>query len=234
MEKGLLILRKEIVSFLRNDRSALVVQVLLILVWSAFLAGNFSSSRSATTDLGGYPGELLWWVFFSVVVSGNFAGTVFVSERIQGSMEILLTSGLTRRSVLWGKIGFVLLMSFLVGAVCYSASLLWLTIVWSPEAFGADEIPLLGAIEDMGLFVSATWMNATCGAWLSLRLPNPRLSHFAVFLVFSVVVTLHVLLWFLAPLVPPLWAWFCGFGVVFAAIADRGFQGEKVVQPVRM
>jgi hypothetical protein len=234
MNSGILILRKEIVSFLRNDRSALVVQILLILVWSAFLAANFSSTRTATTDLGGYPGELLWWVFFSVVVSGNFAGTVFVSERIQGSMEILLTSGLTRRSVLWGKIGFVLLMSFLVGFVCYGASLLWLT-AWSPAAFGGERIPLLRAAGDLGLFVSATWMNATCGAWLSLRLPNPRLSHFAVFLVFSVMVMLHIVLWFLLdPLIPPLWAWFCIAGVVFAIVADRGFHGEKVVQPVRM
>ena len=59
--------------------------------------------------------QVLFGLCFSVVVAANFSNTVFISERISGALEILITSGLSRSSILFGKMSFVMGMSLVIG-----------------------------------------------------------------------------------------------------------------------
>ena len=87
MNQCLLVLRKEWLNFVCSDRSVFFIYLFLVAGWGMLLA---------TMDHGGSIGSPLWLVFFSVIIAANFSTTVFVSERMSGSLEILLTSGLSR------------------------------------------------------------------------------------------------------------------------------------------
>jgi ABC-type Na+ efflux pump permease subunit len=154
---------------------------------------------------------------------------VFVSERLNGSMEILLTCGLSRVSILAGKILYIVVMSVIFGFLCLGFSL------FGSLGTGLSPIVLIkaagGGITVL-LYLFACFMNAACGAWLSMRLPNPRLSHFANLFVLGIMVGGHSAL---AAFVDcPSWllpALLLFFGVIFMFMAVRDFEGEHAIQP---
>ncbi|MBD3392193.1 MAG: hypothetical protein GF418_08980 [Chitinivibrionales bacterium] len=221
MRGMLTVFGNEWTGFLRSDRSVFTIYAILVLVWSIVLASNM--------NLLALDANILWWVFFSVVVSSNFANTTFVSERLTGSLEIVLTCGLSRMAILLGKIAYVIFMSVVLGLLCYAFGILWALIA------GEDAVLMLQTMNLAQLilvYLSACFMNACCGAWLSVHLTNPRLSHFANLLVLGLVVGGHAVISTLTPLS----AWvlpgvLCAAGVLFLLLAARGFAGEKVVQP---
>ena len=106
-----LIVRKEWIGFAKSDRGIFLVYSILVLAWSILLSSNINLLLAGA----GY----LWLIFFSVIVSGNFSNTTFSAERISGSLEILLTSGIARNAILIGKIAFVIIMSIIMGFLCY-------------------------------------------------------------------------------------------------------------------
>jgi hypothetical protein len=82
------------------------------------------------------------------------------------------------------------------------------------------------------LYLAACFVNASCCAWLSVRLANPRLSHFANLLVLSFVVGGHAVLSAVWPL--SLWTLplaLALIGALFLFLAVRDFSGERVIQP---
>lgn len=216
----LTMLRKEWRNFVGSEKGVFAVYVILVFVWSFMpLYNNFGSFA-----LGG----AVWWLFFSVIVSGNFANTVFVAERMSGSMEILLTSGFSRNGVLFGKVLFVMVMSAVIGTVCFGLSLLW--VVLSGHAALVLGSSLLYAVL---LYSSGTFLNAAAGAWMSIRLSSPRLIPFVNILFMVCVCTAYYVLsrsfpvseWLLSGLL-------CVAGAVFLALAKRDFNGERIIAPV--
>jgi ABC-type transport system involved in multi-copper enzyme maturation permease subunit len=174
----------------------------------------------------------LWWVFLSVIVSGNFAATVFSSERMTGSLEVLLTCGISRRAILAGKIAYIVVMSLALGGLCYLLAILWTVAGGIPLSLIARTTPVLNHAV---LFATACYMNASCSAWLSLYLPNPRLSNFANLLVLAVVIGVHTALAEVLPLSP--WALPLALalvGVLFQLGATRAFRSERVIQPLSL
>ena len=109
MRDILLIIKKELTGFIKSDRGIFILYGILVVAWSFLIYSNMNTLTSKT----GY----LWLVSFSVIVSGNFSTTTFVSERMSGSLEILLTSGVTRRCILLGKILYVILYICLLNIV---------------------------------------------------------------------------------------------------------------------
>jgi hypothetical protein len=170
----------------------------------------------------------LWWVFFSVVVSSTFANTAFVSERLTGSLEIVLTCGLSRSSILLGKMAFVLLMSFGLGLACFGLGLIGASFLGDIGII----LRTVRVVNLVTLYLTACLMNAACCAWLSIRLSNPRLSHFANLLVLGVIVGANaglaaffpVSIWILPGVL------FC-IGLIFYFMALRDFSSERVTQP---
>jgi ABC-type Na+ efflux pump permease subunit len=221
MKNTLLILRRELGNFVQSERSSFVIQAVLVILWGAMVARNMQQLALEA--------NVLWWVFFSVIVSSTFANATFVSERLSGSLEILLTCGVERRAILAGKIAYVILMSCLLGALSLGFSAAC-TLFSSSDAqsFFAAASPWRLAY----LYLTACFVNASCCAWLSVRLANPRLSAFANLLVLSVIVCGHALL----SAVWPASAWslplvlVCAGGL-FLFFAVRDFGGERVIQP---
>ena len=217
-----LIIRKEWIGFSKSDRGIFFVYGILVLAWSFLLSTNITMLLTGT--------EYLWLVFFSVIVSGNFSNSTFVAERMNGSLEILLTSGVARNAILSGKIAFVIIMSTVLGLVCYMLALVLYVVQ-------GESLHLIYSITPIGkeiiLYTIACFMNATCGAWLSVRINNPRLLHFINLFVLGLVVILHAVL--SAVFTFTLWSLIIALavcGVLFYVFAVRDFGSERVIQPV--
>ncbi len=217
-----LIIRKEWIGFAKSDRGIFFVYGILVLAWSFLLSTNITMLLTGA--------EYLWLVFFSVIVSGNFSNTTFVAERMNGSLEILLTSGVTRNAILSGKIAFVIIMSTVLGLVCYVLALALYVVQ-------GESLHLIYSITPIGkeiiLYITACFMNAACGAWLSVRINNPRLLHFINLFVLGIIVILHAVL--SAVFTFTLWSLIIALvvcGVLFYVFAIRDFKSERVIQPV--
>jgi ABC-type Na+ efflux pump permease subunit len=218
MKKINAILRKEWVNFKGSERGVFAIYAILVFFWSFFPLNR---------ELGAGP---IWWLFFSVIISGNFSNTVFVSERLSGSMEILLTSGFPRNSVLFGKVAFILCMSIVIGMMCFSLSIVWLFLSGHIDSPIEGDV-LYGAL----LYCAGAFMNVSCGAWLSVRLQSPRIIPFmTIFIMAAMVASFYVLSYaFGAPL------WMLGIAFVIAAAffllrAKKEFNGEKIIQPIHL
>jgi len=213
-----LVLRKEWTGFLGSERGVFAIYAILILSWSCL---------PLSQGLGAGP---VWWLFFSIIISGNFSNTVFVSERLSGSMEILLTSGLSREAVLFGKVAFVAIMSIAVGAACLGLAVLWLSL--SGSAHGA---PIPGRLQGIALYCAGTIMNVACGAWLSVRMQSPRIIPFISIIIAAVIVSLYFVCAY--ALSAPQWTLpvlLFAAAFFFFFLARKEFNGEKVVAPITL
>jgi ABC-type Na+ efflux pump permease subunit len=215
-----LIISKEWRNFTGSEKGVFVVYGIIVFVWSflplTIAVGSFALNGS------------LWWLFFSVIVSGTFANSVFVSERMNGSMEILLCSGFSRNGVLYGKVLFIILMSIVIGGLCFALSLLWVVSSSQLYLFMGRSLAMSGL-----LYCCGTLLNASAGAWMSIRLSSPRLIPFVNILIIGIVCGIYSAL----QLAAPVSEWFlivlllvCA--VAFLLLAKKDFNGEKVIASV--
>jgi ABC-type Na+ efflux pump permease subunit len=217
-----LIVKKEWVGFVKSDKWIFVIYSVLIIAWSFLAASNLAALVSGA----GY----LWLVFFSVIISGNFSNSTFVAERMNGSLEILLTAGISRQGILFGKIFFIVLISSILGVLCYTAALV--ITVFQGQDLGVMFL-ILPVGKAMSLYAVACFMNAACGAWLSIRITNPRLLPFVNLFVLFIIVVMHSVLSDVFSL--SLWSLAVSLAVaggVFTFLALKEFKSERVVQPV--
>ena len=211
------IAQKELKNFIGSDRSTLLIYLVISVLWS------FTLLSGENNGLGGE----VWLVFFSVIVAANFSGTVFISERVSGTLEVLITSGLSRDAVLFGKMLFVIVMTLLIGLLCAALAALWGAVI--PDVSLSQT---LGAYEAV-LYFSVTFLNVAASAYFSVRMGNPRFLHFvnlfmtgflvALYSVASGFVELHPLILVLA---------FLAVGVLFTFLARREFAGERIIRPI--
>ena len=110
-------LHKEWRCFLGSDRSMFVLYGVTVLMWSVLFVGAGAEGSAHTLAV--------WLLPFSVIVVSTFAQTVFVAERLTGAVEILLTSGLSRGSILGGKMLFVWLVAMVIGLLCMALGTVW-------------------------------------------------------------------------------------------------------------
>jgi ABC-type Na+ efflux pump permease subunit len=222
-----LIFRKELLNFIRGDRSAFIVYLVLVAGWGALLAA---------VEEGGSAAAPLWIVFFALIVAVNFSSTVFVLERLSGSLEILLTCGISRGAILYGKMLFVAVMTAVIGAACLAFAICMRTLVAVPETGGAPEVPALASMpvwRTAVLYLSAAFLNAAGSAYFSVVLPNPRLLHFLNLFIAGFVMAVCTAAALVIPLPPgTAAAALMAAGVVFTVLARREFEGERVVKPV--
>ena len=221
MNSILLIFRKEWLNFCRSDRSVFIVYLFLIAGWGMLIATTEGQSAKSAA---------LWLVFFSVIIAANFSSMVFVAERMTGSLEILLTSGLSRGAILYGKVAFVTAMTLAIGTLCALVGIFLRPLV------GAEHGPALpdgAVISSVVLYIAAAVFNAASSACFSVWLPNPRLLHFVNFLILAAVMSVYTALSgaFSLPLHAVSVLLFAT-GAVFLALGRRAFESERIAKPV--
>jgi ABC-type Na+ efflux pump permease subunit len=212
MSQTVLIFRKEWLNFMRGDRSVFFVYLIL---------ASMGDQGAAVAPL--------WTVVFAVIVAVNFSGTVFVLERLSGSLEILLTCGISRGAILYGKMLFVVVMTAVIGAACFGVALLMRTVIDVPEG-GLSAMPVWGTGV---LYVSTAFLNAAGSAYFSVVLPNPRLLHFLNLFIAGFVMAVYTAITLVCPL--PLEAASAALmlpGIVFTVLARKEFESERIVKPV--
>jgi len=218
----LVILKKEWMGFIGGERSAFLVYGILIVAWSLV----FLTSGSESMNIGP-----LWVAFFSVLVSANFCNSVFIAERISGALEILITSGLSRDAVLYGKMVFTIVMTTVIGACCAMIAIGGSLLI--PETVAS--VHQVISLSSVLLYLTATFVNAASSAYFSVRLSSPRLLYFVNLFLMGLIMTLYTVLntYFAVPLI--LFAvLLTGLGVLFTWSARREFRSERIVQPVSM
>lgn len=219
MNNVALILRKEWMSFVGSDRSVFFIYAILVVGWGMLLASWQASPESYLP---------LWLALFSVIVAANFANTVFVTERVTGSLEILLTSGVSRNGILYGKLLFVAGMTIVIGAACIGLSELVRPLVSPVPAGGA---PLAGS--GYAVYVAASFLNASASAWLSVVLPNPRALHLLNLLLISFIMAVQMVLsaYFPIPQIAGAGVMVVA-GIFFCILAQREYNSERIIKPV--
>lgn len=219
MNNVALILRKEWMSFVGSDRSVFFVYIMLVAGWGMLLAG-WQNSQVIYLPL------LI--ASFSVVVAANFANSAFVTERTTGSLEILLTSGVSRNGILYGKLLFVIGITLGIGAACLGLSVALKPVVSETTMTGSGITMAIWAI-----YVAASFLNAAASAYLSIVLPNPRLLYLLNLLLINVILGVQMVLSAYFPF--PLMAG-AGFmvaaGIIFTFLAQREYNGERIIKPV--
>lgn len=219
--KGIsLILKNEINCFLKSDRGLFIIYLILVISWGGLFSKNMLSINSGT--------EILWLLFFSVIISSNFTNSTFISERANGMLEVLLVSGVSRSKILAGKILFVFIISVFMGAVVYLIGTT-LNLIVSKESIPG---PLLFFKIAM-TYITACFMNISASAWLSIRVSNPRLIHFIniLFLLIVAGINSFFVLFYNFP-EEILSLSLVLFGLIFYYLANREFHSERVTRPV--
>lgn len=221
MNNVALIFQKEWMSFVGSERSVFFIYVILVVGWGMLLA-SWQASPSPASYLP------LWLALFSVIVAANFANTVFVTERVTGSLEILLTSGVSRNGILYGKLLFVTCMTLVIGAGCIGFSTLVKPLV--------NQVPGNGIYLNGSGYViygAASFLNAAASAWLSVVLPNPRVLHLLNLLLISVIMGIQMALSAFFPVPPAAAAVVMAVaGVLFSMLAEREYNSERIIKPV--
>ena len=214
------VIRKEMKCFFGSDKSTFLVYAIITIIWSFALAFSLSADRH------------FWLVFFSVIVAANFSSVVFISERVSGTLEVFITSGISRDAVLFGKMIFVIAMTAAVGAVCAT-----LAAVWSATLYLGPDAALSLNAGHAFLYLSVTFFNAAASAYLSVRMPNPRFLHFAnlfmagaIAVLYSFTAAAFNLSLQLSGALASLFFLFAG--VVFTFLARREFSGERIIRPI--
>ncbi|NLG19182.1 MAG: ABC transporter permease subunit [Fibrobacter sp.] len=218
MKSVINVLRKEWLCFKGSDKGVFGLYLILILSWSLLLGTGGQETGIKTGPL--------WLIFFSVVVAANFSNTVFISERVTGSLEILITSGLSRNSILYGKMLFVSVMSIVIGGICLALGLLWSELIFKTGGGHADSVDFL-------IYACSVFVNVSNSAYLSVRIANPRLIHFANMFILAVIIFSYMALSSYFP-VPPVYLILVllFLGTVFTLLARREFNSERILQPV--
>jgi hypothetical protein len=218
MRDTLIVLRNEWRSFLCSDRGLFVVYAVMIVGWGFLIA----TWRSYILFFAPF-----WLASFSVIIAATFANSVFVSDRISGSLEILLTCGISRSGILCGKLAFIFFMTIAVGALCMGLASVARHILFSAMV-GAEVI--IG-ISGIAVYCGATFLTAASSAYFSVLLPNPRVLHFINLLMVIFLVCVHSVLstiWHIPLFVLAIFLFL--FGAVFLLLAKKEFDGERITK----
>jgi hypothetical protein len=211
------VIAKEWKCFIGSDKGMFFLYFILILIWSMLLSSKSSS------DLYSAP---LWLVFFSVVITANFSNNVFISERVSGALEIFITSGLSRNAILYGKLIFVLILSNISGVLCFAMS-----VVIHRFLFSDDKNPLSGM--DLLLYSGSAFLNVASSAYLSVRMSNPRLLHFANMFLLMIIVGAYIAIsaFYTVDIIYLILLLFVAGGLICWR-AQILYNSEKILQPV--
>jgi ABC-type Na+ efflux pump permease subunit len=220
MNELMTVLYKEWKAFLGSERGMFIFYGILILSWSLVLATN---------ENNGIQSGMLWIVFFSVIITANFSNTIFISERINGALEIFMTCGLSRNKILGGKLIFINVMTIAIGLLCAVGATVLKAFI-NPDY--TKSLTFL-KFSDFFLFGAVSIMSSAGAAYFSVRLPNPRFLHFVNLLIAGVFVSVYAgVTQFMSIPIFTLIAAYLLTGIVLLVLAVREYGSERILQPV--
>lgn len=219
--KWKLIFQNELNSYFNSDRALFLAHTILILSFGSIYASRF---KDIASDMG-----VVWLVSFSVIVSSNFSYSTFVSERMNGMLEILLVSGIQRRDILLGKVLFATLFSSLMGIFIYIVAILFNVSLGEVNSFNIWDT----LISVFPIYLSACIFNINVSAWLSVKLPNPRILTFVNLFVIIIIASINMFvtqsLGLTGNVIIPVLS--LG-GVIFYFLALKEYRSENVTKPL--
>jgi ABC-type transport system involved in cytochrome c biogenesis permease component len=114
MDDFYIIFSNELKSLAKSTKATILSLVLVSLFWGLFLSYNIFDTRKS----------IIWIIVSAFVASSGFANVSFARERLAGSWEILLASGISRKTIFWAKFAFTQTATFFCGiitlAIAYS------------------------------------------------------------------------------------------------------------------
>ena len=120
----LTIFNYELKSLVKSAKSTVISLALTSFFWGIFFSLNiFTGAREEFL--------LVWLMFFALLASVGFAGVSFVRERLSGSWEILIASGISRKTIFGAKFVFVQSASFFWGALTLLIAYIAAFFVWN-------------------------------------------------------------------------------------------------------
>jgi len=220
MSEIVLVFRQELLAFLKSGKSSLLLLAFTTLAWGGFITNKIESIDE--------PSSYLWVLFFSLVAGAGLSTSVFVRERVSATLEVLLTSGLERNSILLGKLLFTTAMTLLVGVGAFSISFLVRSLLYHDSLQLFDEIGVV-----LVLYSSSAILVSHSSALLSMTLSNPRLVQFVNFTLLTII---SVLFGVFSPQgrgsLFVLSAGLLLLSILLFFLTKRAFRNEKIIQPL--
>lgn len=218
--KWLLIFKNEIRSYFKSDKALFIAHLIIIFSFGSLYSSHFKNLHS---NMG-----LIWLVSFSVIVTSNFSYSTFVSERMNGMLEILLVSGIKRKDILLGKVIHVILFSSIMGLLIYMVSILMNFIM------GQREMDIFrSVIVAFPVYLSSCVFNVSISAWFSVKLPNPRILSFVNLFIIVIISTVNFIIGELFNISGNSIIVILLFGAaVFYKLALNEYRSENVTKPL--
>lgn len=216
--KWTLIFKNEMNSYFKSDKGLFFLNLVLVLVWGMMFSSYLMKDLYTNTGT-------LWFVFFSVIISSNFSNSTFISERMNGMLEILLVSGIPRKDILFGKVLHVFTLSSIMGILVYFIGILVIML----NGFEISSELFSSMMMILPLYFAACFLNICAAAWLSVKLSNPRFIHFVNLFILAFLylpnlflnLSNNVFLIFLLLI-----------GCVFYLLALKEYRSENVTKPL--
>ncbi len=221
MSETTLIFKQEFSSFIKSGKSSLLLVFITALTWGGMISSKISSFDEPTS--------YLWIIFFAMVASAGLTNSVFVRERLSNTLEILLTTGLNRSSILYGKLLFTSTATLFIGVCALLTATLFAKVLSLSGEIGFYEIS-----QSVLLYLGATLLVTSSSAFLSLALSNPRLVqliNFTTLTLFSITFTFISMFVVELPLHSLSISMAVG-SLLFTLLAKKWFNSEKVIQPL--
>lgn len=229
MSSIIAIIKKEFKNFSHSGRATIFLYALIASIWGVAIAET---------------GDVYLLMFLAVMIVGSFTNTVFISERVNGALEILITSGFSRRAVLFGKMAYILLMAVIMLFVCMIFSTIMSVLM---QMFFYDALIMNNALtsfsinfriaEAVSLYIPVAFMCVASSAYFSVRLSTPRFLHFINIFITGIITGISIII--IETYVPdgsnnPTIYDNIGFiaaGIFFTILADKQFSGEHPTRP---
>jgi len=173
MDDFYIIFGHELKSLAKSAKSTILSLALVSLFWGVFLSYNMLEFQNS----------IILIIVSAFVASSGFANVSFARERLSGAWEILLASGISRKTIFWAKFAFTQTATFFCGIIT-------LTIAYSVMFIIFSSVPYydLIFIDALLFFCTALSINAIT-AYFTIINVNMRAVQLINMLAISVCIT---------------------------------------------
>lgn len=216
----LTIMKFEFRSLVKSGPSAIALLVFTALLWSNYVSNQVVS----IADMGSF----LWVISFAFVMTAGISYSVFIRERTNGALEILLTSGIEKVAIIRGKILFATIVSSLMGVTSFIFAFLIKYVILREEFYSWFEL-----FDILLMYVGAVVFITSLSAFYSLLLKTPRLIQFLNFITLGILSAIYIV--FDVLLQVPLWGFavtLIAFSAMLNQISSKLFLREQVIEQV--
>ena len=178
------IARRDLLQAFTTPLAWLVLACWCLLTNGVFVLGLFQVHGTAGSGVPLFVNALYYGVFFLTLLAPALSMTSFSGERMQGTMQLLLTVPIKEWHLIAGKFLGVLgvLVALVLSTISHPLVLMFISAVSLPHLLAG----YLGLLLACGLF-------AALGVWISLLVDTPIAAYVITFAVIAVLILLGLL-----------------------------------------